>query len=976
MPNISDNCINNEKDKFLSFNKKVVQLFMDEVFQLIGYVNLNKNECIFLDSNHPIDNNNITFQSYDKFLSDTSNDIIDEQNKYDYCILFSRYNLINVFKSEKTQLSLKYKTILNNGDIGWLETKVVLISKENEEYIVAFLSKNITTEMSQLEKIGLMIKKESIYKTAINSEASGYFEVNLTKDIIIGNIYDYTHSKSSSDIIEPHLGSPTPYSKFMQWSMSNIFRSNIKKYILNTDREYLISKFNTGIRTHELSFWTYTRKGHIRFHKQSYFMSKDEKTGDIVALCILKDESQLQQKEAELRRNNEIISVLSDEYSTIFYVDIENNILLPYRMTAEAKNVFRIYNLENQNFSSVMRYYVDNVVAEEDKQNVRIAVSIDNIRKQLYTNKNFSFIYRSMSIGISRYFEMKFAKVGYGTVFDAFVVGFSNKDEQHRKELEQQGRINQNNNVISILASEYEFVFYIDLEYDTYTPYVVANESKNSIANYMKSIPSFSSMREMYIKHWIAEEDRDIARASTEINYIKEQLANKVFYNIPFKGFTQSHEQHYFEIRIFKVDDQNPNLIIMGVVDKTDDVLRQNEYNKQLQEAIEKAEKANQAKSRFLFNMSHDIRTPMNAILGFTSMARKYLNDPIKMGECLDKVEISGKHLLSLINDVLDMARIESNKIIIEETANNLRVNIQQIIDILQSDAYERDIDLSLDIKNLVDEEIYVDTLRLDRIIMNIMSNSLKYTKPGGSISVTVEQLPSEREGYGKYDLIFSDTGIGMSKEFLSTIFESFTREKTSTISGIQGTGLGMAITKSFVEMMGGTIEIDSALGLGTTVTCHMYFRIQTQQVTQDIDESFDNNIDFTKIRILLVEDNELNREIAKDILEEIGITVEDASDGSVAVDMVSMKPPKYYDMIFMDVQMPYMDGYMATKTIRNISNPEVANVPIIAMTANAFEEDKRKAYESGMNGHLAKPLNINELLKTICKYGSQYKID
>ncbi len=328
-----------------------------------------------------------------------------------------------------------------------------------------------------------------------------------------------------------------------------------------------------------------------------------------------------------------------------------------------------------------------------------------------------------------------------------------------------------------------------------------------------------------------------------------------------------------------------------------------------------------------------------------------------------------------IISKIYDYHKSKMNPEI-EETPNNIRTNIEQLISILQPNTLERGIELNINIKNVVDEEIYVDTLRLDRIIMNILSNSLKYTKPGGSIDVIVEQLPSDREGYGKYDFVFSDTGIGMSKEFLETIFDSFTREKTSTVSGIQGTGLGMAITKNFVELMGDTIEIDSALGLGTTVTCHMYFRIQVHEIPQDISDDTCDNIDFSKIRILLVEDNELNCEIAKDILEEIGVNVEEASDGSVAVDMVTLKPPGYYDIIFMDIQMPYMDGYKATQTIRNMERDDIASLPIIAMTANAFEEDKKKAFAVGMNGHFAKPLNVREIIKTICKYGCKYAIE
>jgi len=955
-------------DKYFSLNDKIMNLFMNEAFYSLGCVNLSANEYRTVYNNDNIPEN--VFKTYDEFILNSSKCITDENQSKEYLKVFNREHLLNIFKRGSGQQLLKYKVLLNDGSLYWFETKIVFLEESNNEIFAVYISKNINAEMSQINHMGLLMKKERIYKTAINANASGYFEVNLTKDIIIGKILDYRFSKSSPTEIMPDLGYPVCYSKFMKWSLDNIFKSNIQSFILNTDKEYLISKFHSGARTHEVRFWTYDRKGQIHYHKQTYFMSKDELTGDIIAVCILKDDSESQRKEDELKRNNEIISVLSDEYTTIFYVDVENNIVIPYRITPEFKNLFRIHNLDNKNYSEIMECYINNIVVEDDRENVRKSVSVDNIRHKLYHRKNFCFIYRSKSIGISRFFEMKIAKIGQGSSFQTFVVGFSNKDDHFRKEKERQSRITQNNEIINVLASEYEFVFYVDLDTDTFTPYNLSGVNGQIIAKYMRSAKKYSEIKKIYVDNWIVDEDKERMFNESDIPNIRKQLLNKKTYTAEFLGYNKNHDIHYYEMKVIRVDDKSvPSFAVVGVADKNDEIRRQNEYNEQLEVARKKAEDANKAKSTFLFNMSHDIRTPMNAILGFTSMAKKYIDDFDKISECLDKVEISGNHLLSLINDVLDMARIESNKIIIEETPNNIRSDIQQIIQIMQQNASEKDIELSLDIKNLTDEDIYVDALRLNRIIMNIMSNSLKYTKPGGSIMVTVEQFPSDKPGYGKYDLVFSDTGIGMSKEFLETIFDSFTREKTSTISGIQGTGLGMAITKSFVELMGGTIDIDSALGIGTTVTCHMYFRIQVKP-TEDDDIDFNNNdIDFSKVRVLLVEDNELNLEIAKDILEELGVTVEDANDGSVAVDMVNIKPAGYYDLIFMDIQMPYMDGYKATRAIRSIKDNNVSNVPIVAMTANAFEEDKKKAFESGMNGHLAKPLNIHELINTLCKF-------
>jgi len=955
------------------FNTKMLRLFVAEKFDLFGYIDLIEDKCSFVETKDDLKNNNIRTIGYNEFIHNLCKNIPDELYRYDIVKLLDKKALISLFENGEYQTSCKYKSYNDNGNLHWNEVKIILLDEEYsgpENAEIAVVIKNVQEEMHNLEQIGLHIKKEKIYKSAINADANGYFEVNLTKDIILGKIYDYSKSKVNPEIIEPNLGYPISYSKFMRWSLDNVFKSNIKSFIMNTDREFLISKFHMGSRTHETSFWTYNTRGQMFFHKQSYYMSMDEKTGDIIALCVLKDENETSQKEAELKRNNEIISVLSDEYTTIFYVDIVNDVVIPYRITPEFKNFMRLNHLNNKGFEEIMRYYVNNVVMEEDRANVRKSITVENIRKQLYNKKNFNIIYRSMSIGISRFFEMKFAKIGYGTSFDSFVIGFSNKDIQFRREKERQGRMNQNNEIINVLASEYEFVFYVDLDKDSFTPYNLVGENGKIIASYMKTAKTYSEMNKMYIDNWVIKEEQKRVLEESNIAKIKRELSDKKSFKIEFRAFNKHYDIHYYEMRAIKVDDKNSSFsAVVGLADKNDEIRRQAEYNEQLKDARNKAEEASKAKSAFLFNMSHDIRTPMNAILGFTSMAKKYISDTDKVSECLEKVEISGNHLLSLINDVLDMARIENNKIIIDETANNLRNDMEQVIEILRSNAAEKQIDVSLDFVNLVDEDIYADNLRLNRIIMNIMSNSIKYTKPGGSISVLVEQKQSDREGYGKYDLVFKDTGIGMSAKFLETIFDSFTREKTSTISGVQGTGLGMAITKNFVELMGGTIDIESELGVGTTVTCHMYFRLQVNEVAVNEDIQSEDDIDYSEVRILLVEDNELNREIAKDILEDIGITVEEAADGSIAVDMVSAKPANYYDLVFMDIQMPYMDGYKATHAIRNIKDPEVASVPIVAMTANAFEEDKRKAYESGMNGHLAKPININDLFKSLAKF-------
>ena len=528
------------------------------------------------------------------------------------------------------------------------------------------------------------------------------------------------------------------------------------------------------------------------------------------------------------------------------------------------------------------------------------------------------------------------------------------------------------------------------------------------------------------------------------------------------------------------------------------------ELNAKLQVAVEKAESANRAKSTFLSNMSHDIRTPMNAIIGFTTLALSNIDDTDRVKDYLAKTLASSNHLLSLINDVLDMSRIESGKIHLEEVEVNLSDVLHDLKTIVSGQIYAKQLELYMDVMDVTDEDVYCDKTRLNQILLNLLSNAIKFTPAGGTVSVRVRQLAGKVHGCGQYEFRIKDNGIGMSQEFAQKIFEPFERERTSTVSRIQGTGLGMAITKNIVDMMGGTIEVQTAQGKGTEFTVCVPMRAQTEQrpvekiteleglkalvvdddfntcdsvtkmlvkvgmraewtlsgkeavlrarqsiemsdvyhayiidwrlpdmngieVTRQIRSLHDDtpiiiltaydwsdieveakaagvtafcskpmfmsdlretlmsalgqkpadavqrllpekNADFKGKHILLVEDNELNREIAQEILQEYGFLVDTAENGAVAVEKVSTAAPGSYDLVLMDVQMPIMDGYTATRKIRALDDPARAKLPIIAMTANAFDEDRRNALESGMNGFLSKPIVIDDLVQELRK--------
>jgi signal transduction histidine kinase/CheY-like chemotaxis protein/ABC-type amino acid transport substrate-binding protein len=377
------------------------------------------------------------------------------------------------------------------------------------------------------------------------------------------------------------------------------------------------------------------------------------------------------------------------------------------------------------------------------------------------------------------------------------------------------------------------------------------------------------------------------------------------------------------------------------------------------------AEEANRAKTTFLFNMSHDIRTPMNAIIGFTDLLDKHQEEPEKRADYLQKIRDSSTVLLSIINNVLEMARIEKGTLEIDEVA----WSAEQFNDTLYSVFQDMMKDKGIEFTRQVEVEhhyVFCDPIKLREVFLNILSNAYKYTNPGGRVNMYLEEVPSEREGYALYQTTISDTGIGMAQEFIPHIFEEFSRENNTTDNKIEGTGLGMPIVKRLVELMDGTIEVQSEKGKGSSFTVKIPHRIAGKSDLVDHAGVKINPEVFVGKRILLAEDNELNAEIATEILKEAGFAVERAEDGQVCLEMLQKSENGYYDLILMDIQMPNKNGYETTRAIRALDDKEKAEIPILAMTANAFEEDKREAYNAGMNGHLAKPVDVRELMKTL----------
>ena len=528
-------------------------------------------------------------------------------------------------------------------------------------------------------------------------------------------------------------------------------------------------------------------------------------------------------------------------------------------------------------------------------------------------------------------------------------------------------RIAQENRIATYVTSAardiFKTMFFVDLEQDRCEDLSINKHNRQKIG-------TLNELKEYVISEVINEKQiSDVMQffhPSNLKNYDPSKLTNMVIEVIN----RTSKEENYLSMTFVPTEVEG-SIVKCGLLvfnDVTDQKKKELQANIELEDAYNKSQSASKAKTSFLFNMSHDIRTPMNAILGFADLIEKHLDDKDKCKMYLQKLKSSSSFLLSLINNVLDMARIESGQTEIVESVWNVNNFVSDLVSVFESSIKEKNLKFIkfMDIKH---ENVYCDATRLRQIYLNIISNAVKYTPNGGEIKLIIKEIECDKEGYARFQTVVSDTGIGMSKEFLPHIFEEFSREKTTTESRVVGTGLGMPIVKTLVTLMHGTIEVESEQGVGTKFTVTLDHRIaRKEEIKVEEEEIKDKDIvSYKGKRILLAEDNELNTEIAVTILEEAGFIVEHAENGQVCVDMIKNAKIGYYDLVLMDIQMPVMDGYKATETIRAINNPR-CDIPIIAMTANAFDEDKRKAYVIGMDGHIAKPINIPQLLETISK--------
>ena len=690
----------------------------------------------------------------------------------------------------------------------------------------------------------------------------------------------------------------------------------------------------------------------------------------------LAQQRRLEEALAEVERANRALQEemaisegLSQEYHSLFKINAATGTMSLYRTDGMGMNKEMIGKLMELSVydGGILDRYIDLFVAPEDKERVRNSTRLAVLKEKVPDKGLFKIGFRRIMNGVSSYYEMNTIKITDRDETVTFIMGMRDVDAEVRSQRKQNEKMETQREIIEGLGAEYFSVLLVDPEADSVTVFRERESGGESIGAFCRDHGnSWSRFVTDFARECLSEASHDEFVEKLSLDHIR---AGGEAYSLTYEYLTPDGIVYYQGRVAFVHKADDTIAVVVGTRNVDDLIKKERQQEMELQKAYVAAETASKAKTDFLFNMSHDIRTPMNAIIGFTDLLKKHLDDKEVMQDYIAKIQTSNDFLLSLINNVLEMARIESGKERLDETNENAMEFLQEVFTLFDSQMKEKGIHFVTSV-NVTHPDVIFDKTKMREILLNLLSNALKYTPLGGTVTMVLEELPIDPNGYAVYQTVIEDTGIGMSEDFLPHLFEDFSREHSSTESRVSGTGLGTAIVKRLVDLMQGTIEVKSRLGKGTKITLTMHHRIagvKDFKQVRTIPKEYRAE-DFAGRRILLAEDNDLNAEIAIALLGEAGFVLERAEDGIICVDMVEKADPDYYDLILMDIQMPNMDGYKATQAIRRLPDRKKAGIPIVAMTANAFEEDRQNAFRAGMNGHIAKPIHVEELFALIAE--------
>lgn len=687
-----------------------------------------------------------------------------------------------------------------------------------------------------------------------------------------------------------------------------------------------------------------------------------EKLNDFMNMGELEESNRI------LNERNQVLSALSRYYTTVLLCDLKQDTFeiikadaFTYNDHEEKQELVRGSNC----YSERIRYFFENVLIKDSAPEYLEKLLPDNLMKELKETDIIELYHKTIpNENGFKHFLARAIRLSYDEEHFKIILSFYSVDEIIKKEQE----IELQREIIAGLGKEYFSVLAVDLDKDQVFSYRESEENGRIISDFCRECDNrWSKIIPSYAKVMVSDTTNGEFEKQLGLEALRSQEKD---YSMTYE-FKSETGINYHQVRATYVKKKDgTRMAVVGTRNIDSLIKKERMQEEKLKKAYDAAKSANKAKTEFLNNMSHDIRTPMNVILGYNQLMKSLLTEP-KQLDYQKKIEQSGKLLLSIINNVLDMARIESGNMKVDENFEIVGEVVDEILSTFSSEAEEKEIHLSSSMQ-VTHKNILCDSTKIRKIYVNLVSNAIKYTPSGGNITITVEELPCEKEGYMKVKSEIKDTGIGMSKEYLPTLFEPFSREHNTTTGKVGGTGLGMAIVKKMVDLMGGSIEVESEPGKGTIFTFTLMHKIADKKYYSRKIETAESSDSVEKLRgkhVLLAEDNNLNAEIAVAVLEKTGLVIDRVEDGIQCVSRIEQLPSDTYDLILMDIQMPNMDGYKATQCIRHLNDKKKAEIPIIAMTANAFEEDKKRAIDAGMNGHIAKPVEIDKLISEILKY-------
>ncbi len=841
----------------------------------------------------------------------------------------------------------------------------ILMPAGTPGYASAYIRDNhaeVAARMEKAQRADEMNARQQMILEALSSDYTAVYFCDLKKDYLeVVKQQIFTHSLAAEENQPPELWHSYT-ARFAYFKDHFLVEESCPDYWDHLGREALMNHLRKN-NTHTVYGRTRANKAHKEyFEVKAVRLAETEDSFEIIVGLRpvddqVKDAREHQRELEDLlqktRLSNEIISAISKIYWCIYRIDLRDGMYEEISAGEEMHHLTGKYGSAMEAFAKATR----DIIAEEYREYMQKFLDISTLADRLADEESITAEYRTYKghWHQARFIAKKRDETGRVThvLYTANLI-----DKTKQKELRYQA-------MMDTLAGDFTSAFYVDLKRDS-LEVVRAMKGSHLVATAEHDAAgSFSAWCAYTADKVILPEYKEEFLAQFDPDFLKAYLKEHPMYVSRQHTWPNKNGFSSFEVRVARLhaDEENFDVIIgYRPIDKI--IAQEKETQEKIKAALAQAESANRAKSNFLFNMSHDIRTPMNAILGFSELLKRSSEDREKVLDYTGKIQRSGEYLLSLINNVLEIARIESGKFTLEETVIDTYGIHEGLRAIFENQMKKKGIQFTGGIDSPY-RHVYADKVRIQEVLLNLISNAYKYTPAGGHIHFHVTAMPADENGISIFESVIRDDGIGMSQEFVKHIFENFSRERSSTESGQPGFGLGMAIAKSFVEIMGGTIAVESEPGKGTTFTVRIPHRVAEEDLCA-AKRAAAAAKSIEGLRVLLAEDNDLNAEIAIALLEEAGVTVERAADGVECLARLEERGAGYYDLILMDIQMPNMDGYRATEIIRAMDDKGLANIPIIAMTANAFSEDKKKALAKGMNGHVAKPIDMEVVKKTI----------